>query len=90
MEVLTGYFILFLTHLEEGRNKMLYLTSKLLKENGINFMHNNMFENKLRSFNPLTLITAFFLLFFVLRFILNKFKALWRKFSKYSIIFRFN
>ena len=83
MEVLNGYFLLFVNHLEEGRNKIFYLISNLLKENGINFKLNSMLEDKLRSFNPFTLITAFFLLFFVLRFILNKFKALWKKFSKY-------
>jgi hypothetical protein len=84
MERLNNYLFLFLNYLEEGRLKIFSVSSHALKNSGILISDKNSFEDKLRNYNPLTIILGFFLIFCVFKFLLNKLVALWNAFSKYS------
>lgn len=85
MEQLNNYLFLFLSLIEEGRLRAFSILAHWLKNSGIIIANKNSFEDKLKNYNPLTILLGFFLIFFVLKFIFRKLNAFWNAFSKYFI-----
>ncbi len=81
MELFNNYLFLFLNFIEEGRLKIFSLLSHTLKESGIVLSNHSSFENKLRNYNPLSIIFGLFIIFLVFKFILKMIKKFWNKFS---------
>ncbi len=82
MDLINSYVFKFFNFLEQGRLKSLFYISKYSKGSRFEFSDQSDFENRLRNYNPFTLIIGFFIFFFVLRFIFKIIKGLWFKFSK--------
>ena len=82
MDLINSYVFKFFNFLEQGRLKTLFYISKYSKGSRFKFSDQSDFENRLRNYNPFTLIIGFFIFFFVLRFIFKIIKGLWFKFSK--------
>ncbi len=82
MEYLLNNFLNILNYFEEARRisyEFLLKYSNKREKAIVNGL--SAFESQLQKYNPLTIVIAFFFIFFILRFLLKKLKKIWRNFS---------